>query len=39
MPNSGFLTIGDYIAQLAGPDYIPEAKLPSSVTLKNSQHI
>jgi len=39
MPNSDYLMIGDCIAQLVDPDYIPEAELPSSVTLKNSQHI
>lgn len=33
MPNSDYLMLGDCIAQLVDPDYIPEAKLPASVTL------
>ena len=34
MPNSDYLMIGDCIAQLVDPAYIPEAELPGSVTLK-----
>jgi hypothetical protein len=34
MPNSDYLMLGDCIAQLVDPDYIPEAKLPASITLR-----
>jgi hypothetical protein len=34
MPNSDYLMPGDCIAQIVDPTYIPEAKLPESVTLK-----
>ncbi|MBI2719263.1 MAG: hypothetical protein HY245_16110 [Rhizobiales bacterium] len=33
MPNSDYLPVSDCIAQLVDPDYIPEARLPASVTL------
>jgi hypothetical protein len=34
MPNSDYLMLGDCIAQLVDPDYIPEAELPASSTLR-----
>jgi hypothetical protein len=34
MPNSDYLMLGDCIAQKVDPHYIPEAKLPPSITLK-----
>ena len=34
MPNSDYLMVGDCVAQLKDPDYIPERDLPASVTLK-----
>lgn len=34
MPNSDYLMLGDCIAQMVDPNYIPEAKLPSSITLR-----
>jgi hypothetical protein len=34
MPNSDYLMLGDCIAQIVDPDYIPEAKLPPSITLR-----
>jgi hypothetical protein len=34
MPNSDYLMLGDCIAQLVDPNYIPEAKLPASITLR-----
>jgi hypothetical protein len=34
MPNSEYLMLGDCIAQLVDPNYIPEAKLPPSITLR-----
>lgn len=34
MPNSEYLMVGDCIAQKMDPNYIPEAKLPPSVTLR-----
>jgi len=33
MPNSDYLPASDCIAQLVDPDYVPEARLPASVTL------
>jgi len=33
MPNSEYLMLGDCIAQIVDPNYIPENKLPESVTL------
>jgi hypothetical protein len=33
MPNSEYLMLGDCIAQIVDPSYIPEDKLPESVTL------
>ncbi len=33
MPNSDYLLLGDCIAQLVDPDYIPEAELPAAITL------
>ena len=33
MPNSRYLPASDCIAQLVDPTYIPEAKLPASITL------
>jgi hypothetical protein len=37
MPNSEYLMLGDCIAQIMDPSYIPEDKLPESVTL-NFRH-
>ncbi|CAN5554057.1 hypothetical protein BH10PSE7_BH10PSE7_37260 [soil metagenome] len=34
MPNSDYLMLGDCIAQRMDPNYIPEAKLPASITLR-----
>jgi hypothetical protein len=34
MPNSDYLMLGDCIAQKVDPHYIPEAKLPPSITLR-----
>lgn len=34
MPNSEYLPVSDCIAQLVDPLYVPEARLPASVTLK-----
>jgi hypothetical protein len=34
MPNSDYLMYGDCIAQKVDPHYVPEAKLPPSITLK-----
>ena len=34
MPNSDYLMVGDCVAQLTDPNYIPEDQLPASVTLK-----
>jgi len=34
MPNSDYLPLSDCIAQKVDPHYIPEAKLPASITLK-----
>ena len=33
MPNSDYLMMGDCIAQLVDPNYVPEAELPENVTL------
>jgi hypothetical protein len=33
MPNSDYLMLGDCIAQIVDPNYIPESELPESVTL------
>jgi hypothetical protein len=33
MPNSDYLPVSDCIAQMVDPDYIPEARLPASITL------
>ncbi|MGE3830992.1 MAG: hypothetical protein AB7F76_08380 [Parvibaculaceae bacterium] len=34
MPNSDYLMLGDCIAQIVDPNYIPEARLPPSITLR-----
>jgi hypothetical protein len=34
MPNSDYLMLGDCIAQKVDPLYVPEAKLPPSITLR-----
>lgn len=34
MPNSDYLMLSDCIAQKVDPHYVPEAKLPPSITLK-----
>ena len=34
MPNSDYLQFSDCIAQKVDPYYVPEAKLPPSITLK-----
>jgi len=34
MPNSDYLMLGDCIAQIVDPAYIPEDELPESVTLR-----
>jgi hypothetical protein len=34
MPNSEYLMLGDCIAQLVDPTYVPEAERPNAVTLK-----
>ena len=34
MPNSDYLPLSDCIAQKVDPYYIPEARLPASITLK-----
>jgi hypothetical protein len=34
MPNSDYLMLGDCIAQKVDPQYVPEAKLPPSITLR-----
>ena len=34
MPNSEYLMLGDCIAQKVDPNYIPELKLPPSITLR-----
>jgi hypothetical protein len=39
MPNSDYLMLGDCIAQLVDPDYIPEAELPDAVTLRTRKSI
>jgi hypothetical protein len=33
MPNSDYLMLGDCIAQIVDPNYVPESKLPESITL------
>ena len=39
MPNSDYLMLGDCIAQIVDPNYIPEKDLPGSVTLKPPEPI
>ena len=39
MPNSGYLPLSDCIAQIVDPSYVPEAMLPSAVTLKPPKSI
>jgi len=39
MPNSEYLMMGDCIAQLVDPTYIPEADRPASMTGKAPKHI
>ena len=40
MPNSDYLPVSDCIAQIVDPSYVPEARLPASVTLiAPQQHI
>jgi hypothetical protein len=34
MPNSEYLMLGDCIAQIVDPSYVPEDRLPESVTLR-----
>lgn len=34
MPNSDYLMLGDCIAQIVDPDYIPEAERPTALALK-----
>ncbi len=38
MPNSDYLMLGDCIAQLVDPNYVPEAELPENVTLIPHRH-
>lgn len=33
MPNSDYLMLGDCVAQMVDPYYVPEAELPQNVTL------
>jgi hypothetical protein len=35
MPNSDYLMLGDCIAQIVDPYYVPETELPPNVTLVN----
>ncbi|HUR43625.1 MAG TPA: hypothetical protein VMZ01_05935 [Aestuariivirga sp.] len=39
MPNSSYLSASDCIAQIVDPDYIPEVRLPASITLRGSGSI
>lgn len=39
MPNSEYLMLGDCIAQIVDPNYIPEDELPASITLKVPKQI
>jgi|GEM_PF-3078213 len=34
MPNSSYLPASDCIAQMVDPSYVPEVRLPSSITLR-----
>ncbi len=34
MPNSSYLPASDCIAQMVDPSYVPEIRLPSSITLR-----
>ena len=34
MPNSDYLPIGDCIAQMMDPSYVPDVRLPASVTMR-----
>ncbi len=39
MPNSAYLPISDCIAQMVDPSYVPDVKLPASITLKTPNSI
>lgn len=39
MPNSEYLPISDCIAQMIDPSYVPEVKLPASITMRTPESI
>lgn len=39
MPNSSYLAASDCIAQLVDPSYVPEVRLPASITMRPTDSI